>query len=458
MTEHGTAQGATRALAGHVASLRLDALPGEALERARHCLIDFLGVTLSGSRTVLARTVAAEVHEDGAAPRATVLGDPQRTGPLQAALANGTAAHALDFDDVHPAMRGHPTVAVLPAVLAEAEAGDHAGGAVLAAFVAGVEVACRVGALLGDAHYMRGFHATGVAGTLGAAAGAAHLRGLDARATARALGIAASQAAGLKGAFGTMCKPLHAGKAAANGLLAARLAARGYEGREDIIERDQGLAATHTDTLDAGALDGLGTAAPMVCQVLFKYHAACYGTHPTIDAVRGLVAEAALTPTGVRRVVVRVPPRNVGMCTIPVPATGLEGKFSIAYAVGLALCGRDTAAESSFSDAAVGDREVLAVAERVTVEGDPQVQRHGAHVAVELADGRRLERIESLLEPERDLARQAGRLEAKCRVLAEPVIGGTACERMLAAVARLETLESVAPVLDACRPERAAAA
>ncbi len=337
----------TRALASHAASLRLEALPAQSAERARHCIADWLGVTLAGSRSELARIVAAEVHEDDAAPRATIVGDPRRSGPVQAALANGTAAHALDFDDVHPAMRGHPTVAVLPAVLAEAEAGAHSGRATLSAFVAGVEIACRVGALLGDAHYMRGFHATGVVGTLGAAAGAARLRGLDAGAMARALGIAASQAAGLKGAFGTMCKPLHAGKAAANGLLAARLAARGYEGREDILERPQGLTATHTDAPDVdAALEGLGTAPPMVCQMLFKYHAACYGTHPTIDAVRALVADVGLAPAEVRHVAVRVPPRNVGMCTIPVPATGLEGKFSIAYAVGLALCGRDTAAES----------------------------------------------------------------------------------------------------------------
>jgi 2-methylcitrate dehydratase PrpD len=448
----------TRALAAHAASVRFENLSHDAVERARHCIVDWLGVTLAGSRTDLARTIAQEVLEDGAAPRATLLGSVQRSGPLQAALANGAASHALDFDDVHQTMRGHPTVAVLPAVLAEAEARGLDGARVVAAFVAGVEVACRVGALLGDAHYTRGFHATGTAGTFGAAAGVANLRGLDADATARALGIAGSQAAGVKGAFGTMCKPLHAGKAAANGLLAARLAARGFEGRDDILERDQGVGATHTDALDvAAALDGLGSEL-LVCRVLFKYHAACFGTHATIDAIRALATEHGVGPDAVRRVRVRVPPRNVGMCTIPIPQSGLEGKFSIAYAAGLALHGRDTTSEDSFTDGAVRDPAILAVARRVEVEGDAGVARASADVVLELEDGRRLERHASVLEPEADLGRQGARLEAQCRRLAEPVIGGAALERMLEAAARIEALDTLATLLDPCRPEAAVAA
>src|SRR5262249_14371887 len=153
----------------------------------------------------------------------------------------GAAAHALDYDDVNVAIPGHPSVAILPGLLALAERQRASGRDVSTAFVAGYETACRIGIALLPGHYHLGFHATGTIGSLGAAAACARLLGLSAMARAAALGIAATQAAGLKAQFGTMCKPFHAGKAAQNGLLAARLAARGFTSRDDILECAQGF-------------------------------------------------------------------------------------------------------------------------------------------------------------------------------------------------------------------------
>src|SRR5579883_3449913 len=196
-------------------TLRSTDLPPEALAVARHCLLDWLGCALAGSQEPLAAILRDEVVESGGP--ATVLGTFLRTTPRAAALVNGAAGHALDFDDTHTDMNGHPTAPVLPAALALAEALDASGERLLAAYVAGIEVECRLGLYIGPEHYARGWHATGTLGTVGAAAAAAHLLGLDEKGWRTGLNLAATQAAGLKASFGSMAKPLHAGRAASDG-------------------------------------------------------------------------------------------------------------------------------------------------------------------------------------------------------------------------------------------------
>src|SRR5215472_11430432 len=203
----------TQVLALRAASWRRENIPEAARELVRQCVLDYFGVALAGVGDELVRLLIDEMNESGGAPQASIIGNELRLPALSAALVNGAAAHALDYDDVNMAMPGHPSVAILPALL--------------------------------PGHYNLGFHSTGTIGSFGAAAACARLLGLDAEATAIALGIAGTQAAGLKSQFGTMCKPFHAGKAAQNGLLAARLAARGFSSRTDILECVQGFALTH---------------------------------------------------------------------------------------------------------------------------------------------------------------------------------------------------------------------
>ena len=200
-------------------------LPGPVCELARQCVLDYLGVALAGAQDPLVRILLDEMTEAGGSPQASVIGHSARLPALSAALVNGAAAHALDYDDVHMAMPGHPSVAVLPGLLALAELRGSSGREVITAFVVGYETACRIGAALQPGHYNLGFHSTSTVGSFGAAAACARLLDLDVETTAMALGVAGTQAAGLKSQFGTMCKPFHAGKAAQNGLLAARLAA-----------------------------------------------------------------------------------------------------------------------------------------------------------------------------------------------------------------------------------------
>src|SRR6185312_9609642 len=223
----------TRELARRTAALRYDELPLDIRQWTRHCVLDWLGVTLAGAREELSQILAADAAEQGGTPMARLIGRDAIVPTQQAALVNGAASHALDYDDVNMTLGGHPTVAVLPALFALAEANGASGAALIAAFVAGYETLCRVSALVAPGHYARGYHTTATVGGFGAAAACANLLGLDAAGTATALGIAGTQAAGLKSMFGTMCKPLHAGKAAQNGLLAATLAARGFTSRAD---------------------------------------------------------------------------------------------------------------------------------------------------------------------------------------------------------------------------------
>src|SRR5438477_3405875 len=291
----------TRTLAARANAVTYEALPDAVRALARQCVLDYSGVALAGADDPLVAILLDELAEAGGAPQASIIGHKVRLPALSAALVNGAVGHALDYDDVNLAMPGHPSVAILPGLIALAEQRRSSGREVIAAFVAGYETTCRIGMALRPGHYDRGFHATGTVGCFGAAAACAHLLGLDADATAQALGIAGTQAAGLKSQFGTMCKPFHAGKAAQNGLLAARLAARGFSSRPDLVECEQGFALTHGPGFRPEAAL---TAPPNGFHIfanLFKYHAACYLTHGPIECARSLREQHGVTPDQVAR-------------------------------------------------------------------------------------------------------------------------------------------------------------
>jgi 2-methylcitrate dehydratase PrpD len=290
-------------------------------------------------------------------------------------------------------------------------------------------------------HYARGFHATGTLGTLGAAAACAHLLGLSRDQWLHTMGIAAAQAAGLKSMFGTMTKPLHAGKAAQNGLLAARLAQRGFTAATDAFEAAQGLGDTQSDGLRPEALGQPIAETYLVRDVLFKYHAACYGTHSTIETLLRFREERELAVDSVAAIELRVPPASLAMCNIPDPTTPLEAKFSLRQTAAMAFLGMPTD-ESGFNPTAVADQRAAGVRSKVTVQGDDSVGRPGSLatgtlVTVRLNDGSEFSGSVDVDTPEPDLARQWAKLVAKCRGLAGPVIGPDQADRLVAAVQSL---------------------
>jgi len=434
--------GLTRTLAGAAAAVAYEALPGPIRELARQCVLDYFGVALAGAGDELVGILADEMAAAGGVAEASLVGRAARLPVLSAALVNGAASHALDYDDVNLAMPGHPSVAILPALVALAEARGASGRALIAAFVAGYETACRIGMALAPGHYGRGFHATGTVGAFGAAAACAHLLGLDAEATARALGIAGTQAAGLKSQFGTMCKPFHAGKAAQNGLLAARLAARGFSSRADLVECDQGFASTHSRDFAPERALAEPPGGFYLRANLFKYHAACYMTHGPIECARQIAAQAA--PDDIAAITLSVNRGSARICNIASPADGLEAKFSLRQTVAMALAGIDTARLDAYSTATATDPALVALRERVALDFRDDCAEAAAELAVTLRDGRTLRASHDAGIPSADIAEQGARLAGKFDALAIPVIGAARARELQAAIAGLDDLADTA--------------
>ena len=429
----------TRTLAERACAVTYEALPAEVRELARQCVLDYIGVGLAGADDELARILLDDATEAGGNEQAAVIGHSARLPVLAAALVNGAITHALDYDDVNLAMPGHPSVAILPALLALAEQRKASGKAVIAAFVAGYETCCRVGMALRPGHYTRGFHATGTVGAFGAAAACAHLLGLDAEATGRALGIAGTQSAGLKSQFGTMCKPFHAGKAAQNGLLAARLAARGFSSRPDLIECTQGFAATHApDFFPEKAL-----AEPKhgfhIFNNLFKYHAACYMTHAPIECGRQLRAQG-VAPADIAAINLSLHHATDKVCNIPAPTDGLEAKFSLRQTVAMALSGVDTASLGAYSAATATDPALVQLRERVNFDFREDYPEAGAEIEVELKDGRKATAKFDAGIPNSDIADQGRRLAEKFDALAGEVVGAARARELRETIAGLDSL------------------
>lgn len=433
----------TARLASHIDSYRSTPLHPAALTVAKQCVMDWFGVTLAGFDEPVARLLRSECATGSEGP-SSLVGSQQRCRPVDAALINGATSHALDYDDVHPLI-GHPTVAILPAALAVGQAEKRSGIDVLRAFIAGYETAGYIGAVVTRSHYERGFHSTATLGSFGAAAAAALLMDLKPAEIAIALGIAGTQAAGLKSMFGTMTKPFHAGRAAANGVLAARLAARGFTANPAVLETPQGFVTTLGDG-DPSADQPLPVQGSMVVDTLFKYHASCYLTHSTIEAVRQIRERLLLAPDDVAAIEVHVAPGHLSVCNIPSPCTGLETKFSLRHTAALAILGEDTAATATFSDRCANEATVVALRERVTVHGD-RPQARDAQVFVRTREGRSIEGVVDVAVPESDLERQQKRLTAKFDSLVTPIIGARRASALRNTIAALDTASSIDELL-----------
>jgi 2-methylcitrate dehydratase PrpD len=435
-----TQTGLTRQLAERAGAIRYEALPDNVRALARQCVLDYFGVALAGAGDPLVAILLDEFAEAGGAAQAGVIGHQARLPVLAAALVNGAIGHALDYDDVNLAMPGHPSVAILPALLALAEERRQSGRDVIAAFVAGYETACRIGSALKPGHYNLGFHATGTVGAFGAAAACAHLLGLDAAATAQALGIAGTQAAGLKSQFGTMCKPFHAGKAAQSGLLAARLAGRGFSSRPDLVECEQGFALTHGPDFHPEKALADPPGGFHILANLFKYHAACYLTHGPIEAARAVRERHGVDPEQIAAVALRLDRSCDRVCNIPAPTDGLEAKFSLRQTVAMALSGIDTAGLGSYSAATATDPALGALREKLTLDFQDDWPQAAADIAVTMRDGRVLQASHDAGVPASDIAAQGERLAAKFDALAAPVLGAARARELRAAILALDSL------------------
>jgi 2-methylcitrate dehydratase PrpD len=275
--------------------------------------------------------------------------------------------------------------------------------------------------------------------------------GLDSETCATALGIAATQAAGLKSMFGTMCKPLHAGMAARNGQYAALLAKGGFSAGRDAIECSQGFADTQSPVVEAeGVLDDFGKRFH-TRDMLFKYHAACYGTHASIEALTRLRDAHDIDVRSVGKVEIRVPPRNLRVCNLPEPRTGLEAKFSLRQVSAMALTGKTTSDIAAYNDEICADPELVALRDKTRVVGDDGLARGTSEVIVSMNDGVAYRQFGDVSVPSRDLDSQGRRLEDKFVTLASPIIGDGKALEIVDLVQKLEGLESMDALLQRCQ-------
>jgi 2-methylcitrate dehydratase PrpD len=432
--------------------------PASARATAARAVVDTVGVTLAGASQPAARIVQRVLEEDGSGP-CTVVGTALGTGPGHAALANGTAAHALDYDDMCFVSLAHPSAPLVSAGLAAAEAAGQSGAALLDAYVVGFEIEGRLGRVMNPRHYQRGWHCTATLGTIGAAAAASRLLGLDAGQTAHALAIAASEASGLKENFGTMVKPLHAGLAARNGVLAAQLAKAGMVASAAAIDGAQGfLAAMDSErlSLDDAAAD-LGNRWEILdTGITIKLYPSCAGTHPTLDALLDLKRREGFSSEDVDAIDIGVDPIVPTILIYDRPASGLEGKFSMPFCAAAAVVNGSVGLKT-FDRAQIADPKIVAMQSRVTMRIDPSLDASApaltqARVAVRLRDGRVLTACANGARGYHDRPASDAELATKFMSCARETLPEAQAGEALAALREIESIADVRSVTALLRP------
>jgi 2-methylcitrate dehydratase PrpD len=370
-------------------------------------MTDGLAVMLAGSRTECAKKLAAYALEETGLSISTLVGFKAKASPSLAALVNGASGHADDYDDTQLAsspdriygLLTHPTVPVLAAALAVGEQASCSGSELVRAFVTGFEVECKMAEAINPKHYRRGFHTTATIGAFGAFAAAAALTGLGERELRHGVGITSSLASGIRANFGTMTKPLHAGRAAMNGVTAAALAGMGFTADRDALDGRWGFFQVLGDGYDMGSIMGkLGNPYSIVepGATLKMYPCGSLG-QPSMDALLELVEEHGLTPDNVKEVRLRAGPNILEPLRYPAPVNELEAKFSLQFGLSsILLEGR--AGLREYTDEFVNSPKVQETMRRVRTINDPEIARMGTDkmrslVEVELTDGRVVSRV-----------------------------------------------------------------
>jgi 2-methylcitrate dehydratase PrpD len=382
----------TQELGRFVAGLSYEKLPKEAVEIARTGFIDTIATMIAG-----AHDQAPQLLRKGLAPApgpASLYFSGESSTAPEAAWINGTAGHALDYDDV--GCRGHVSTVLVPAILAEAETLDLGGREMFAAYVAGYETWAELSRRDPGDHHVKGWHPTGIFGAIGAGGACAALRRLNPEKTAVALALSASQAGGIMANFGTMTKPFHAGRASHSGLVSARLAELGFTAATDALEHPQGFLSAVSPEGKAdreGQVLDHGTEWHILKQGLsIKKYPACYCTHRALDATLDLLAKRPLKPAEIAKITVSISNTHSLILRNHTPQTGLEAKFSMEFAMAAAVISR-RASLGEYTDEFVRRPEVRELMRRVAIvtnENYDPVQSGASvwdQVVVELANG-----------------------------------------------------------------------
>ena len=447
----------TEYVADFAHALEHEGIPQSIREKAIEHILDGYGLALSGHAEEghhILRRYAERVSCTG---EVRVLGTSIRSSAEVAALVNGLAMHAMDYDDTQLStnrdsvygLLTHPTTPVLGAASAAAELVGASGRDLLTAYVAGVEVACRTADASNPRHYNSGFHSTGTFGAIGAAVAAGRLVGLTREQIRHALGIAAPLGGGYRENFGTMTKPLHAGQAAEAGVFAARLAADGFTAATNILEAKRGLYHASSDGYESSRIEGrLG--APFFFEdpgISIKPYPSGSLSHPGQDAVLELVRELDVHPEDVEEAVAGTNSAMPNALIYAMPQTALEAKFSFPFFLAIAILRRKVGI-AEFRDEVVQSTEVREMMKRCRHVVDPEIEARGfqhldTRITIRLKDGQVLEKVESAAtgHPRKPMSRE--QLEAKFFECAELAISVEQARRAADMIWNLEKLEGV---------------
>jgi 2-methylcitrate dehydratase PrpD len=462
-----TTKTATRAVVDFIQGARIAGFPQEALTTGKRCIVDSLAVMLAGSTQEAGQILHTHVRGSDARQVATVFGPrPFKTGSASAALVNGTAGHALDWDDTQLATSAdrifglltHPSMPPLVAALAVGEPKRVSGAQLLEAFLTGFEVECKIAEAIHPNHYKKGFHTSGTVGTFGAAVAATKLLDLEAEQTAHMLAIAASSASGIRVNFGSMTKPLHVGRAGFNGVNAAVLAARGFTGGKDALDPPWGFFATfgHGEEYDPGRIvDVLGVPHTIVEPgVSIKPYPCGVLGHPTMDAMRRLVTKNDVKPDDIKAIRVRAGSNILNPLRYDIATNELEAKFCPAFMVS-AIALRRKAGINEFNDEFVRSAACQSLMRKVTRVLDPDIEAKGfekirSTVEVDLNDGRTLvEQADERYRGGPDLPFTRDELYEKWSDCASLVLSRSAVDEVFELVLALEKLPDVTKLVRA---------
>jgi 2-methylcitrate dehydratase PrpD len=436
-------------LAQKICAFQAEDMTARALSEARTAIIDTIGCALSGIPEPCVQILLRTPGVADAPGPALLFGTSRRTSALDATLINGTASHALDYDDVSGVMGGHHSAPVTAPIFALGEELKVSGRRALAAYIIGVETEVRLSRAVNFHHYDKGWHPTATLGIFGAVAAASHLLRLDVERTAKALALAASFACGIKANFGTMTKPLHVGHIARNGLFAALIVERGFESNPAALEHKQGWLEVFNgrgNYWPARTLEGWGS--PWEIESTengLKQFPCCGSTHPAIAMMLALVREEGVRADAVERIEILAHRRRLPHTDNPDPRTPLAAKFSIQYVTARALA--DGAVRiRDFEGDAVMEERVRRLLPLITTGSHPGMpddspKQFGAEIIVTMKDGRRLaRRIDHLVCRGGDNPMSSEELFAKFEDCAGRALAN---DQIAPLFERLETLETV---------------
>ncbi len=452
MNQQNASQTVLEQIANRIVSFDLQAITPQAIMLSRTAIIDTLGVTLAGAIEPCTTNLLRTPGVASAPGICTIFGTAQRTSALDATFINGTASHALDYDDFSQPMGGHQSAPLVAPLMALAEERGASGLELLQSYVVGIETEIRLARAVNFYHYDKGWHPTATLGVFGAAAAAGHLLKLDAKKQAIALAIAASFASGIKANFGTMVKPLHVGQCARNGLLAVLMADAGYDANPEALEHHQGFfnAFNGKGNYDASLIfenwaNPLEVLSPSMG---LKQFACCGSTHPAVTMALQLRQQETFSPQDIEKVDIMPHRRRLPHTNNPDPQTPLAAKFSVQYAVARALVDGAVRLDDFEGDAHF-DSKVRAIMAKTTAMPHPDMpddspDQFGAEVIVALKDGRTVSRrINSLVGRGGDYPLTSEELWEKFNDCAKRVLPANDIPALFAKLEKLEQIKNI---------------